>query len=103
MDGDLDFLLLSAYLFKNKSNLYNHIDATYDLWSIQKWMKDEGKLLAHKAFWQYPESTRFDATITEMIYVPNHVIDGTYLLNIQIAPFVNDASPSKPVLYKIED
>ena len=24
-------------------------------------------------------------------------------LNLQIAPFENDASPSKPILYKIED
>ena len=73
-----------------------------DLPSVDK-ERDEGKLLAHKAFWQHPEDTRFDATITEMIYTPNDVIDGTYLLNIQIANFVNDASPSKPILYKIED
>ncbi|MGO3156445.1 MAG: cyclase family protein, partial [Mesonia sp.] len=30
------------------------------------------------------------------------VEDGNYLLNLQIASFHNDASPSKPVLYKIE-
>jgi hypothetical protein len=29
------------------------------------------------------------------------VDDGTYLLNLQIAPFENDASPSKPVIYKV--
>jgi hypothetical protein len=27
------------------------------------------------------------------------VKDGSYLLNLQMAPFENDASPSKPVLY----
>jgi hypothetical protein len=44
-----------------------------------------------------------DATITELIYVDNKIDDGTFFLNLQIAPFENDASPSKPVLYKIED
>jgi hypothetical protein len=42
-----------------------------------------------------------DATITEFIYVPNAVEDGEYFLNLQIAPFENDAAPSKPILYKI--
>lgn len=62
---------------------------------------DQGKLLAHHAFWQYPMHTKLQRTITELIYVPNSVIDGTYLLNIQIASFENDASPSKPVLYQL--
>lgn len=64
--------------------------------------QDGGKLLAHHAFWQYPENIRTQATITELIYVPAHIKDGKYLLNLQIAPFENDASPSKPVLYKFE-
>lgn len=72
-----------------------------DLPSIDK-EKDEGKLLAHKAFWDYPKNTRLDATITELIYVPNKIEDGNYLLNLQIASFENDAAPSKPVLYKLE-
>jgi len=77
-----------------------------DLPSVDK-EKDEGKLLAHKAFWNVKdinnvnEDAQFDATITEMIYVPDWVHDGFYLLNIQIASFVNDASPSKPILYQI--
>ena len=68
---------------------------------------DEGKLLAHKAFWNVKDiddlnaDARHDATITEMIYVNDEVPDGAYLLNLQIASFENDASPSKPVLYKI--
>ena len=71
-----------------------------DLPSVDR-EQDDGKLLAHHAFWNYPESTRLDATITELIYVPNEIADGKYLLNIQIAPFENDATPSKPILYKI--
>lgn len=71
-----------------------------DLPSVDK-EKDEGKLLAHNAFWNTSGKIRMDATITEFIYVPNSVDDGEYLLNLMIAPFENDATPSKPVLYKI--
>ncbi|PHR71587.1 MAG: metal-dependent hydrolase [Lutibacter sp.] len=71
-----------------------------DLPSVDK-EKDEGKLLAHKAFWNYHGEQRLDATITEFVYIKNTVKDGAYLLNLQIASFVNDASPSKPVLYKL--
>lgn len=62
---------------------------------------DGGALLAHRAFWNYPKRTREQATITEFIYVPNRVKDGSYLLNLQTAPFENDATPSRPVLYKL--
>lgn len=78
-----------------------------DLPSVDK-EKDEGKLLAHKAFWNVKnvnvlnEDARLDATITELIFVSDEILDGSYLLNLQIASFENDASPSKPVLYKIQ-
>jgi|TARA_B100000767_G_scaffold187036_1_gene174462 kynurenine formamidase len=71
-----------------------------DLPSVDK-EKDEGKLLAHNAFWNTEGELRMDATITEFIYVPNTVKDGEYLLNLMIAPFENDATPSKPILYEI--
>lgn len=71
-----------------------------DLPSVDK-EEDGGKLLSHHAFWQYPHNTQLQRTITEMVYVPNNVFDGSYLLNIQIASFENDASPSKPVLYQL--
>jgi kynurenine formamidase len=71
-----------------------------DLPSVDR-EKDEGELKAHKAFWDVEGSIRMDATITEMIFVPHQIEDGTYVLNLQIAPFENDATPSKPVLYKI--
>jgi arylformamidase len=64
--------------------------------------EDGGKLLAHKAFWRYPSANvRTDATVTELIYVDGSILDGSYLLNLQIASFELDASPSKPVLYKV--
>ena len=44
---------------------------------------------------------QLDATITEFIYVPNKVQDGAYFLNLMVAPFENDATPSKPVLFEI--
>ena len=72
-----------------------------DLPSVDK-EKDDGKLLAHKAFWNYPKNPRLQSTITELIYVPNTIKDGSYILNLMIASFHNDATPSKPVLYKIE-
>ena len=63
--------------------------------------KDEGRLAAHKAFWQYPKATKYEATITEMIFVPDTIKDGIYFLNLQIAPIENDATPSKPILYQL--
>lgn len=73
-----------------------------DLPSVDREM-DEGKLAMHHRFWNYPEKPRTDATITEFIYIPDEVEDGLYLLNLQIAPFENDASPSKPVLYRLSE
>lgn len=71
-----------------------------DLPSIDK-EKDDGLLLSHNAFWNTSGKVRLDATITEFIYVSNRIKDGTYFLNLMVAPFENDASPSKPILYKI--
>ena len=62
---------------------------------------DDGKLLAHHAFWNVPKNPRFDCSITELIYVPEEIKNGTYLLNLSFASFKNDASPSKPVLYSL--
>lgn len=72
-----------------------------DMPSVDK-EKDDGLLLAHNAFWDTKNKLRLDATITEFIFVANTVKDGAYMLNLQIASFENDASPSKPILYKIE-
>jgi len=71
-----------------------------DLPSVDK-EKDGGKLLAHNAFWNTQGEIRMQATITEFIYVSNKIKDGTYFLNLMIAPFENDATPSKPTLYEI--
>jgi arylformamidase len=69
---------------------------------------DEGKLSNHRIFWnvepgsfELSEKSLSSNTITEMIFVPEFVEDGAYLLNLQIAAFLSDASPSRPILFKI--
>jgi kynurenine formamidase len=72
-----------------------------DLPSVDR-EEDEGRLAAHKAFWQYPgPAVRSECTITELIYVPDAVADGDYWLNLQTASFDLDVSPSKPVIYPL--
>lgn len=90
------------YLHENAANYLRQLGVKHlliDLPSVDK-EKDEGKLLAHKAFWNFPKAPRYSATITEFIYVPNSIKDGSYLLNLQTANFVNDATPSRPILYE---
>jgi len=99
------YLSEEAAIFIRESEIQHLL---IDLPSVDK-EHDEGKLLAHKAFWNVRDThnlnsdARLNATITEMIYVPDEIEDGNYILNIQIASFENDASPSKPILYKIAD
>ncbi|RAR72474.1 cyclase family protein [Flavobacterium aciduliphilum] len=79
-----------------------------DLPSVDR-EEDEGKLLAHKAFWNVKDvinlndDARMHCTITEMIYVDDSILDGNYILNLQITSFENDASPSKPILFKVSE
>jgi kynurenine formamidase len=97
------FLAEDAARFIRESGIQHLL---IDLPSVDK-EHDEGKLLAHKAFWNVNDvnvlndDARLNCTITEMIYVSNAVVDGSYLLNLQMASFENDASPSKPILYQI--
>lgn len=91
------FIQREAMSFLVKNGL-KHI--LIDTPSVDK-EEDGGELLAHHAFWEYPENTNLERTITELIFVNDNIVDGEYLLNIQIAPFENDASPSKPILYQI--
>ena len=69
---------------------------------------DEGKLSNHRIFWNVEPGSReisgktlIDNTITELIYAPDEIADGNYLLNLQIAPFSADAAPSRPVIFQI--
>jgi kynurenine formamidase len=71
-----------------------------DLPSVDR-EEDSGELLAHHAFWMGDREDDKHCTITEMIYVSDEIEDGLYLLNLQTAPFENDATPSRPVLFKL--
>jgi len=99
------YLSEDAAIFIRESGIQHLL---IDLPSVDK-EHDEGKLLAHRAFWNVKDvnnlnaDTRMNCTITEMIFVTDTVSDGSYLLNLQIASFENDASPSKPILFKIAD
>lgn len=67
-----------------------------DLPSVDKEV-DGGKLLAHNQFF----NERLDATITELIYVPNHIADGMYALNLQVPKILTDAVPSNPIVFPL--
>ncbi|OIQ36566.1 MAG: metal-dependent hydrolase [Bacteroidetes bacterium MedPE-SWsnd-G1] len=93
------------YLSEEAADFFRELGVKHlliDLPSVDK-EKDQGALLAHKAFWNYHGKQRLDATITEFIYVSDSIVDGLYMLNLQVAPIENDASPSRPILYKILD
>lgn len=79
-----------------------------DLPSLDR-MDDGGRLTAHRVFWGLPAGSRRaararrpEATVTEMIYVPDAVADGPYLLSLQLPAFMSDAAPSRPLLYPLE-
>lgn len=79
-----------------------------DLPSVDR-IQDAGRLSNHHLFWNVkPQSRRADSqsrserTITEMIFVPDDLPDGVYLLNLQIAPFLQDAAPSRPILFPVQ-
>jgi kynurenine formamidase len=66
---------------------------------------DGGRLTAHRLFWglrpgasSAAGATRGRATVTELAYIDASIEDGSYLLNLQVAPFVADAAPSRPIL-----
>lgn len=69
-----------------------------DLPSVDR-ESDGGVLAFHHSFWGVPEKLDRERTITELIYADDTIPDGEYVLNLQVAPFENDASPSRPVLY----
>jgi arylformamidase len=71
-----------------------------DLPSVDR-ESDEGKLAFHHLYWNVPDCPNHSRTITELVFIDNSIYDGAYILELQVAPFENDAAPSRPVLYKI--
>lgn len=77
-----------------------------DMPSIDR-LFDDGLMANHRTFWQVGEEREVNSatahkTVTEFIYAADSVADGYYLLEIQIPPFLSDAAPSTPLLYKLE-
>jgi arylformamidase len=108
-----DYLLHHPPYFSNEAMEYltmlpiDHL--LVDLPSVDR-MYDEGKLSNHRLFWNMPLGVKHlhpnactHKTITELVYIPNQVPDGIYLLNLQIPNFVTDAAPSRPLLYPIKE
>lgn len=98
------FFSLEAMQFIAESGIRHLL---VDLPSLER-LYDEGKLANHRIFWKVEQGsfetnpqTELNKTVTEMIYVPNEIEDGEYLLNLQIAPFVSDAAPSRPLLFQL--
>ena len=92
-----------TYFTKDAIEFLNEIGIEHllvDLPSVDR-EEDGGSLIAHHTFWNYPEKPLTHKTITELVYIPNEIKDGTYLLNISITSLETDASPSKIILYQI--
>ena len=73
-------------------------------------LRDDGRLVAHRVFWDVPPGSKElpDAiarrrTVTEMIFVPDDLPDGRYLLTVQFPHIVSDAVPSRPLLFDLEE
>ncbi len=71
-------------------------------------MRDQGTLSNHRLFWNVPPSCRTlcgetgsRKTVTEMIFVPDGIPDGLYLLDIAVPAFLSDAAPCRPVIYPL--
>ena len=78
-----------------------------DLPSVDR-MFDEGALNNHRIFWRVPfgertltSDSRRDATITEMVHVPDTVSDGRWGMQIEVPPFLLDAAPSRVRLFPL--
>lgn len=73
-------------------------------------MADKGRLSAHHIFFglapgarDAKSADRAQCTVTELIYVPDEIPDGYYLLDLQMPPFMTDAAPSRPLLYQVQN
>ena len=71
-----------------------------DLPSIDK-EEDGGAMASHKTFWNYDNCLDTEKTITEMVFIPDDVLDGLYLCSINAVSFRLDAAPSRVLLYPL--
>ena len=97
--------------YNTHNNPYFSNEATYyleslgtenlivDLPSIDKY-DDGGKLGNHQIFWNIDKESN-NNTITELAYITEEVEDGKYLLSLNMLNLKLDASPSRPIIYKV--
>lgn len=69
---------------------------------------DEGRLTVHRVFFGLPPDSQLlaaarrpQATVTELAFVPDSIVDGPYLLELQSPALAGDAVPSRPLLYSL--
>lgn len=79
-----------------------------DLPSIDR-MQDGGRMSNHCLFWDVDPASRQmktagveERTVTELVFVPQEVVDGVYLLDLQVPAWGRDAAPSRPVIFPLE-
>ena len=96
------FFSREAILYLNKRGVEHLI---LDIPSLDR-LHDDGLLTCHHLFWQVEEgkhqaniNSLSHKTITEMAFIDNKISDGFYFINLQMPSFINDASPSNPVIY----
>ncbi|MGA7966056.1 MAG: cyclase family protein [Gammaproteobacteria bacterium] len=70
---------------------------------------DDPALPAHRAFFGLPpashrvrDARRRQCTVTELIYVADELVDGLYLLDLQVPRWQLEAVPSRPLLMAAE-
>ncbi len=70
--------------------------------------EDGGLLAAHHRFWnvvpgarEATSAARRQATVSELLFIPDSIVDGLYLLDLQVAPWLTDAAPSNPLVFPL--
>src|SRR6478735_10027801 len=69
---------------------------------------DEGRLIGHRLFFGLPpgstargDAARSRATITELAFVPDEVLDGPCVLSLAVPAIGGDAVPCQPIVYPL--
>jgi len=71
-----------------------------DLPSVDR-EEDGGQLAAHKSFFNFSKNERTERTLSELIFIPDDLKDGNYLLQLTALRLNLDASPSRVVVYEL--
>jgi arylformamidase len=67
----------------------------------------DSSLPNHRSWWGVNRAQPSDGfpaprrSITELIYVPDQIVDGEYWLHLELSPLVADATPSRPMIYPV--